>query len=86
MYSWNEYSHECDACFRNYNAMPRQEPCYQHKGQQIIHRELDDTLKGSTYVWREDDAPYDFSGEPKLMERLHFLRWLWRHRFAEAEH
>lgn len=84
--TWDDYSHECQQCWDNYNAVPRREPCWSHRGKEHVHRELDDTMKGSTYVWRADDAPHDFSAEPSLLNRLHFLRWLWRYRKTEEEH
>jgi len=87
MWTWDrDYSWECNSCWERYNAVPRQEPCHQHKGQVHVHRQMDDTLKGSTYVWHMDDSPYDFSGEPKLLHRLHFMRWLWRYRMDESQH
>ena len=85
-YTWEDYSDECESCWRAYNAVPRGEPCYQHKNQPIVRRELDDKLKGGTYVWHRDDSPHDFSGDPLLLQRLHFLRWLFRYRVPESEH
>lgn len=86
MYEWGrDYSHECQACFERYNAVPRQEPCYQHKGQKHVHRQLDDVLTGADYHWGRDDSSYDFSRDPFLNNRLAWLRWLWAAK-PEAEH
>ncbi len=84
--TWDDYNHECQACFDRYNGMPRQEPCYQHKNQPQHHRHLDDIIRNRDYQWGRDDSPYDFSGEPSLLNRLHFLRWLWRYRKGETCH
>src|SRR6185437_3631300 len=58
--SWNEYSHECDACWRNYNSNPPSGPCHTHKGMQFDHGKVVQTDQPVVedrmvfgYTWRE---------------------------------
>lgn len=83
--TWDEYSDECEQCWRNYNSNPRVDACYMHKGQKNIRRPLDDKLKDSTFVWHEDEPPYDFDADPFVRGRLLFQRWLWADR-PDDEH